>query len=144
MKSNVSTNYIKRMAANNKHALQFALAGLLIALVLQLVGYLLDHAAPRLTLENQVLYNWLTLVLSPVAFFLRLGDADGPIVAGWTTFLITLFTNALLYAVFCGVCQALLLRLRIKLAHENIPVVAQLHPERVIRLASPNWRPRRV
>ena len=128
----------------NKRVLQFALAGLLIALILQVAGYRLDHAISPVALENQALYNWLTLFFSPVAFFLRLGNPDGPIVAGWATFFAVLLTNGLLYAAFCQVCQAFRLRLQYKLAHENIPVVAELHPERIVRLRLPYWRPRRA
>jgi len=128
----------------NKRVIQFALAGLLIALALQLAGYRLDHAAPRATLENQTLYNWLTLFFSPVAFFLRLGNPDAPIVAGWTTFFAVLLSNGLLYAAFCRICQAFFLRVQYKLAHENITVAAKLHPERVVRLACPQWKPRRA
>jgi len=128
----------------NKRVFQFALAGLLAALALQLAGYHLDHTVPRLTLENQAFYNWLTLFFSPVAFFLRLANPDGPIVAGWTTFLVSILSNAFLFAAFYRACQAFLLRLQYKLAHENISVVAKLHPERVIHLPSPNWRPRRI
>jgi len=128
----------------NKRVFQFALAGLVIAVALQIAGYRLDHAVPQVPLENQALYNWLTLFFSPIAFFLRFGNPDGPIVAGWTTFFIVLLSNIFLYALFCRVCQAFFLRLQYKLAHENIPFVAKLHPERVIRLALPNWRPRRI
>jgi len=128
----------------NKRVVQFALAGLLIALALQLKGYQLDHAVPRVALQNQTLYNWLTLFFSPVAFFLRLGKPDVPIVSGWITSLIVIFGNALVYAAFFHFCQALFLRLQYKLAHENIPLVAKCHPERVIRLSLPDWRPRRA
>jgi len=128
----------------NKRVFQFAIAGLLAALALQLVGYRLDHAVPRLALENQVLYNWLTLFFSPVAFFLRLANPDGAIVGGWTTFLAVLISNVVLYAAFCRACQVFFARLQHKLTHENIQVTAKLHPERVIQLSLPNWRPRRA
>jgi len=128
----------------NKRVLQFGLVGLLTALTLQLVGYRLDHAVPRVALESQMLYNWLTLFFSPVAFFLRLGNPDTPVATGWTTFFIILLSNGLLYAAFCRICQAFFFHLQYKLAHENIPVVAKLHPERVTRLASPEWKPRRI
>ena len=128
----------------NKRVLQFALAGLLIALALQVGGYRIDHAAPRAALGDQVAYNWLTLLFSPVAFFLRLGNPGGPIVAGWSSFLVVLITNALFYAAFCRVAQAFVLRFQVKLAHENIPALAQRHPERIIRLSAPHWKPRRA
>lgn len=128
----------------NKRVLQFALAGVVIALALLLAGCLLDHVAPRVTLENQALYNWLTFFFSPVAFFLRLDNPDAPIVAGWITFFVVLFSNGLLYAASYSLCRAFFLRLQYKIAHENIPVVVELYPERVVRLRLPNWRPRRI
>lgn len=128
----------------NKRVFQFAIAGLLIGLTLQVVGYRLDHVVPRPALENQALYNWLTLFFSPVAFFLRLANPDGPIVASWTTFSAVLLSNAILYVAFCRACQVLFARLQYKLTHENISVAAKLHPERIIRLSLPNWRPRRA
>jgi hypothetical protein len=128
----------------NKRAIQFALAGLVVTLALQIVGYRLDHAVPPVTLENQAIYNWLTLFFSPAAFLLRLGDPDAPIFAGWITFTIVLSSNGLLYAALYGVFQAFRLRLQYKLAHENIPVIAELHPERIVRVSIPNWRPRRA
>jgi hypothetical protein len=134
----------KSNSMKNNRVVQFALAGLLIALALQLAGYRLDHTAPRVTLQDMALYNWLTLLFSPLAFFLRLGDPEGPIVAGWKTSVAVLVSNAVIYAAFCGVCQAILMRLRVKLTYEKLPFAAQLHPERVIRVASPNWRHRRV
>jgi len=144
MSNNANVSASSQIGAKYKRAIQFALAGLLIALALQIVGYRFDHAVPRVTLERQALYNWLTLLSSPAAFFLRLGNPEGPIVAGWTTFFIVLFSNAILYAAFCRVCQLFLLRLRHKLAFEDISLVTQRHPERVIPLASPDWRPRRL
>ncbi len=128
----------------NKRVLQFSLAGLLIALALQVAGYLIDHAVPRIALGDQAVYNWLTLLLSPASFFLRLGDPEGPIVAGWSSFLVVLPSNALLYAVSCRAAQAFLLRFQVKLAHENIPALAERHPERIIRLSTPHWKPRRA
>jgi len=126
----------------NKRVFQFAIAGLLAGLTLELVGYRLDHLVPRLALENQVIYNWLTLFFSPVAFVLRLANPDGPIVGGWTTFFVALFSNVILYAAFCRAGQLFFARLQHKLTHENIPDAARLHPERVIRVSPPNWRPR--
>lgn len=128
----------------NKRILQFALAGLLVAFALQVGGYRMDHAVPRVTLGNQGIYNWFTLFFSPVAFFLRLRNPEGPIVAGWGVFLVVLSSNVLLYAAFCKAGQLFFERLQQKLVHENIPQMAQRYPERVIRLASPAWKPRRA
>jgi len=128
----------------NKRVFQFALAGLVVALALQMAGYRMDHAVPRIPLDNQVIYNWLTLFFSPVAFFLRIGSPEGPIVGGWRTFFAVLASNAFLYAALYCIAQAFFVRLQIKLAHENIPALVQLHPERVIRVTSPNWKSRRA
>jgi hypothetical protein len=128
----------------SKRIIQFALAGLLIALILQAIGYRLDHAAARMPLASQALYNWLTLFLSPLAFFLRLGNPDGPIWAGWTTFLAVLLGNAILYAVLCKTGQLLSRRVQYKLAHENLSLLAKTYPEHVIHLAAPDWRHRRA
>ena len=128
----------------NKRVLQFALAGLLIALALEVAGYGMDQAVPRTALGDQAVYNWLTLLFSPFALILRLSNPEGPIVAGWNSFFVVLLANAFLYALLCRGAQMFLLRFQVKLTHENIPALADRHPERIIRLASPNWRPRRA
>jgi hypothetical protein len=56
----------------------------------------MDQAVPHIPLGNQVVYNRLTLCFLPVAFFLRLGSPDAPIFAGWSTFLVVLFSNVLM------------------------------------------------
>ena len=124
--------------------MQFALAGLLIALALEVAGYYMDQAVPSIPLGDQVVFNWLTLFFAPLAFILRLSNPEGPIVAGWSSFFVVLLMNAFLYAILCRAAQTFLLRFQVKLTHENIPALAQRHPERIIRLASPNWRPRRA
>lgn len=124
--------------------MQFALAGLLIALALEVAGYRMDQAVPSIPLGDQVVFNWLTLFFAPLAFILRLSNPEGSIVAGWSSFFVVLLTNAFLYAILCRAAQTFLLRFQVKLTHENIPALAQCHPERIIRLASPNWRPRRA
>jgi hypothetical protein len=128
----------------NKRMFELAFAGLLIALVLQAVGYRLDLAVPHIRLGNQVVYNWLTLCFSPVAFFLRLGNPDGPIVAGWSTFLVVLFSNAILYAAYCRFCQVLVVRLKQKLAYEDRILLARSYSKPICRLVDSKWRPRRV
>jgi hypothetical protein len=121
----------------SKRIIQFALAGLLIALLLQAVGYRLDHAAARIPLASQALYNWLTLLFSPLAFFLRLGNPDAPLAAGWATFLVILFTNASLYGTLCKLCQLFFLRLRQKLKHESplVPAETPVHFQAAINAA---------
>ncbi len=89
----------------NKRMLQFAIVGLLAAMVLQAVGYRMDQAAPHFKLEDQVFYNWLTLLFSPLAFLLRLHAPDGPIVLNWKFFLVALFGNVILYAAVCKALQ---------------------------------------
>ena len=126
----------------NKRIFQFAMTGLLLAFALEAWGYAMDYVAPRPLLGDPALYNWLTLLLSPLGFFIRLGNPEGPIVTGWRSFLAVVMSNALLYAVLCKAGQLCFTRLHQKLLHEDIPVVAKSHPERIIRLAAPDWKPR--
>lgn len=42
---------------NNKRVFHFAFAGLLVALVLQAVGYRMDLAVPHIKMGDQVHYN---------------------------------------------------------------------------------------
>jgi hypothetical protein len=128
----------------NKRMFQFAFVGLLTALVLQAVGYRMDLAVPHIQLGNQVVYNWLTLCFSPVAFFLRLGNPDAPIFAGWSTFVIVLFSNVLTYAAFCRFCQIFFARLREKLAYENGMTLARSYSKPAFRLVDSKLKPRRV
>lgn len=53
-----------------------AAAGAVIAALLIFFGHLLDvrQAVPRL--DEQIAFNWLTLLLSPAAFLLRLTRPD--------------------------------------------------------------------
>ena len=126
----------------NTRVLRFAMGGLVLALALEAWGYAMDHTVPRPLLGDQVLYNWLTLWLSPLGFFLRLSNPDGPIVASVRSFLAVVLSNALLYGVLSKAGQLCFARLRQKLLHENIALVAKSHPERIIRLVAPNWKPR--
>lgn len=128
----------------NKQLFQFAFAGLLAALVLQAVGYRMDLAVTHVHLGNQVAYNWLTLCLTPVAFFLRLGNPDAPLFAGWSTFAVVLFSNALMYAGFCRFCQIFFARLGEKLALENGMTLARSYSKPAFRLVDSKLKPRRV
>jgi hypothetical protein len=128
----------------DKRMFQFAFAGLLTALVLQAVGYRMDLTAPHIQLGNQVVYNWLTLCFSPVAFFLRLGNPDAAIFAGWGTFAVVLFCNVLLYAGFCRFCQVFFARLGEKLAQANGMTLARSYSKPAFRLVDSKWKPRRV
>jgi len=129
---------------NNKRMVQFALAGLLTALVLQAVGYRMDLTVPRIQLGNQAVYNWLTLCFTPGAFFLRLGNPDGPIFAGWSTFVVVLFSNVILYAGFCKFCQAFFARLGQKLAYENGMTPARSYSKPAFRLVDSKLKARRM
>jgi hypothetical protein len=129
---------------NNKRVLQFAFAGLLVALALEAVGYRMDLAVPHLKLEDQVLYNWLTLCFSPATFFLRLGAPDGPIAASRTTFFAALFSNFVLYAAFYKGGQILIVRLKQKLAHENALLVARSRSRQARRLARSEFETREI
>jgi hypothetical protein len=128
----------------NKRMTQFAFAGLLTALVLQAVGYRIDQAFPHIQLGNQVVYNWLTLCFSPVAFFLRLGNPDAPIFAGWSTFFVVIFSNVILYAGFCKFCQVFFGRLAEKLAFEQGMVPARAYSKPQFRMVDSKWKPGRA
>jgi hypothetical protein len=78
--------------------LQFATAGAFISLLLAAVGHRLDLAVPAIRLDQQVLYNWLSLILSPASFLLRLRNPDGPIVPGFLFAGAAIALNALWYA----------------------------------------------
>jgi hypothetical protein len=137
-------DFTEEKVMKNKRMFQFAFAGLLTALVLQAVGYRMDLAVPHIQLGNQVVYNWLTLCFAPVAFFLRLGNPDAPLFAGWSTFVIILFSNVLTYAAFCRFCQIFFTRLGEKLAHENGMTLARIYSKPAFRLVESKWKPRRV
>jgi hypothetical protein len=78
--------------------LQFAAAGASISLMLVAVGYRIDAAVPAITLDQQVLYNWLTLLLSPASFLVRLTNPDAPIVPSAAFAAGVIAINALWYA----------------------------------------------
>jgi hypothetical protein len=125
----------------NKRMSQFAFAGLLTALVLQAVGYRVDQAGSHIPLGNQVAYNWLTLCFSPVAFFLRIASPEAPIFKGWSSFLVVLFSNVILYAAFCKLCQVFFGRLAEKLACEHGMVPARAYSKPEFRMVDSKWRP---
>jgi hypothetical protein len=128
----------------NKRMFQFAFAGLLTALVLQAVGYRMDLAVPHIQLGNQIVYNWLTLCFTPAAFFLRMANPDAAIFAGWSTFVIVLFSNVLLYAGFCRFCQVFFARLGEKLAYGNGMALARIYSKPAFRLVDSKLKTRRV
>jgi hypothetical protein len=128
----------------NKRMSQFAFAGLLIALVLQAVGYRIDQAVPHIPLGNQLAYTWLTLCFSPVAFFLRLASPEAPIFKGWSSLLVVLFSNVILYAALCKLCQIFFGRLAQKLAYEHGMVPARAYSKPAFRMVDSKWKPRRV
>lgn len=128
----------------NTRMFQFAFAGLLTALVLQAVGHRMDVTVPHIQIGNQVVYNWLTLCFTPVAFLLRMGNPDAPIFAGWTTFAVILFSNVILYAGFCKFCQIFFVRLGQKLAYENGMALARSYSKPSFRLVDSKMKARRI
>jgi hypothetical protein len=78
--------------------LQFAASGAFISVLLAAVGHRMDLAVPAIRLDQQVLYNWLLLILSPASFLLRLRNPDGPIVPGFLFAAAAIALNALWYA----------------------------------------------
>jgi hypothetical protein len=78
--------------------LQFAVAGAFLSSLLAAVGHRMDLAVPALRLDQQVLYNWIALILSPASFLLRLRNPDGPIVPGFLFAAAAIALNALWYA----------------------------------------------
>ena len=89
--------------------LQFAATGAVISLVFVAIGHRMDAAVPAITLDHQVLYNWLGLVLSPASFFLRFTDPDAPIVGSLSFAATVIAINAMWYAaarhLYLGVLQ---------------------------------------
>jgi hypothetical protein len=77
---------------------QFAAAGAFISLLLAAVGHRMDLAVPAIRLDQQVLYNWTTLILSPASFLLRLRNPDGLIIPGFLFAAAAIALNALWYA----------------------------------------------
>lgn len=84
---------------NRNRTFVYAAAGALIALLLIVIGHLLDLREPRPPLERQVAYNWLTLLLAPPAFLLRLTRPDDFIVPSATFAFSALILNALWYGI---------------------------------------------
>jgi hypothetical protein len=78
--------------------LQFATAGAFISLLLAAVGHRMDLAVPAIRLDQQVLYNWLSLIFAPASFLLRLRNPDGLIVPGFLFAAAAIALNALWYA----------------------------------------------
>jgi hypothetical protein len=78
-----------------------AAVGAFVSLSLAAIGYRLDTAVPAISLDRQILYNWLTLLLSPISFLLRLKEPDSAIVPGIFFVLIAAASNAALYAFLC-------------------------------------------
>jgi len=78
--------------------LHFAVSGAGVALSLSIAGRLMDGAAPAIPLDRQLFYNWLSLILSPASFLLRLRDPDGPVVPGLFFVGVSAALNALWYA----------------------------------------------
>src|SRR5271165_5998893 len=78
--------------------LQFALAGLLTAMALQAIGFGIYRTAPHNGLDNQVLYNWLSLLFAPVSLLPRLTNPDAPLFASWSTALLVAIGNTAYYA----------------------------------------------
>lgn len=76
----------------------FAAAGAFLSLLLAAVGHRMDLAVPAIRLDQQVLYNWITLILSPASFLLRLRNPDGPIVPSFFFATAAIALNALWYA----------------------------------------------
>lgn len=103
----------------NNRIFQFAVAGFSTALLLLAVGYAADHAAVRVPLEEQVLYNWLSLLFTPIIVLFRLTNPDGPIVASWSAAVICMLVNAGYYALSGKFCQIVFSRLSYKLRHEE-------------------------
>jgi len=117
---------------------------LLTALVMQAVGYRMDMAVPHIQLGNQAVYNWLTLCFTPVAFFLRMGNPDAPIFGGWSTFVVVLFSNVLLYAGFCRFCQVFFVRLNQKLSYENGMALARSYSKPAFHVVDSKLKARRL
>jgi hypothetical protein len=90
-----------------------AAAGFLTAAALQCCGYWLFRAGTP-GAGDQVLLNWLTLLLAPVSFVLRLTSPDSPVVLGRSWLVLALAGNAALYAMAGFTVQLVLARVRQK------------------------------
>lgn len=84
---------------NKNRTLTWAAIGAIVAVLLVFLGHILDLRQPRLALEQQIAYNWLTLLLSPAAFLLRLTRPDDFIVPSFPFAVLAVVLNAMWYLV---------------------------------------------
>jgi hypothetical protein len=114
-----------RLFVKNSRILQFAFAGLLLALSLQAAGYAIDHSALHGGIDTRVLYNWLSLLLAPISLLPRLTNPDAPLFNSWPTTLLVVFGNSIYCAALCKLLQLLFLRLSRNLPDGNRVLVKQ-------------------
>jgi len=114
----------------DKRVVQFLVTGLLAALVLQSVGYFLDHSRPRLALEELLVFNWLNLLFAPVSFLARLANPDSAAVYPWPAFFLVLIGNGFSYGAACKLLQLFFTRMAHKLVYEETLAV---EPSRAAR-----------
>jgi hypothetical protein len=91
---------------NKNQSRVYSAAGAIVALLLVLAGHLLDIREPRLPLERQVAYNWLTLLLSPPAFLLRMTRPDDFIIPSVSFAVYAVILNAIWYSIAGKLCRA--------------------------------------
>jgi hypothetical protein len=91
------------MSIQTPKILRFAAVGACISFILAAAGYRIDLAVPSISLNQQLFYNWLTLFLSPISFFLRLRAPDSPIAPSFLFVIGTAACNSLWYG-FIGWC----------------------------------------
>ena len=102
--------WVSRMI--NKRVLHFAAAGFTAAAAIQLLGFCLSSAQTQL--PGLVLFNWLSLLLSPFSLLFRLANPEitslGPV-----QLLVVISANSLCCAIGCRFLQITFARMSQKL-----------------------------
>jgi len=122
---------------------RYAAIGAIVSLLFAAIGHRFDAAVPAIPLNDQVLFNWLTLILAPVSFLLRFNDPDAAIVPGLSFALGAAVLNACWYAFLCWSLQAMRHALRAPAsvpAPANVPAQPTVTESRSTRRTSPSER----
>jgi hypothetical protein len=100
---------------NNKRVLHFAAAGFFAASAIQMAGLYLS--SPQTQLPGLVLFNWLSLFLSPFSLLCRLVNPEINSLPPAQLILI-LAANSLFYALCCRILQITFARMSQKLQNQ--------------------------
>jgi hypothetical protein len=137
------------MINNKPSTLRYAAIGAAVSLLLAAAGQRMDSAIPAIPLDQQVFYNWLTVLLSPASFLMRLRDPDGAVVPSVSFVVVAALFNAFWYAFVSRSCRGLRQALRLPgpisasaVQGATQPSIAELHTSAAFasRRTSPSER----